>query len=54
MKLYFREDDTLVICAENSVESMALKYWLNEYKAHGEKVLDIETEPPIQLGDNSR
>lgn len=42
MEIKFREDDTLVICAENTVEVLALKYWLKEYAAHGNKVLDID------------
>lgn len=46
MKIYFREDDTLVVCPEDSVEAMALKYWMMEYQKHGPKLFDVDTEVP--------
>lgn len=46
MDIKFRPDNTLVIVPENSVEAMALKYWAQEYRNHGDKVLDVETEVP--------
>lgn len=49
MRLYFRDDDTLVIGAQDSVEAMALKYWLSEYKTHGDKLLEVDTDVPIKL-----
>jgi len=45
MKVYFKEDDTLVVEAECNVEAMALKYWMKEYAAHGNKVFEIELTP---------
>lgn len=53
MKIYFREDDTLVICPNDSVEAMALKYWSKEYEEHGDKVLEVSTGVPIALEDKS-
>lgn len=53
MRIYFKPDDTLVVCADDSTEVMALKYWLKEYEAHGDKVLEIDTDAPIALGDRS-
>lgn len=50
MRVYFRDDDTLVICPDNSVEAMALKYWMKEYAEHGDKVLEVDTAVPIALG----
>ena len=50
MKLYFRDDDTLVVAASDSVEAMALKYWLKEYEEHGDKVFEVDTTVPIILG----
>lgn len=50
MRVYFRDDDTLVVGAENSVEAMALKYWAKEYAEHGDKVLEIDPVVPIALG----
>lgn len=52
MRVYFRDDDTLVIGPDNSVEAMALKYWMKEYEAHGAKVLEVDTTVPIRLGDS--
>lgn len=52
MKVYFDNDDTLHIRAENSVEAMALKYWKGEYEAHGDKMLEVDTEVPITLGSS--
>lgn len=53
MRIYFRDDDTLVVGASDSVEAMALKYWLKEYEAHGDKVFEVETTVPIALSDRS-
>lgn len=53
MRIYFRPDDTLVIAPDDSIESMALKYWLKEYEAHGDKLLDVDAELPIALEDRS-
>lgn len=53
MKIYFRDDDTLVVGASDSVEAMALKYWLKEYETHGDKVFEIDTTVPIALEDRS-
>jgi hypothetical protein len=50
MRIYFRDDDTLVVAASDSVEAMALKYWLAEYEKHGEKLFEVETAVPIRLG----
>lgn len=51
MRIYFDDTDTLHICAEDSVEAMALKYWKGEYAEHGSKLLEVDTEVPIRLGD---
>jgi hypothetical protein len=40
----------LVIGPDNSVEAMALKYWMKEYAEHGDKVLEVDTAVPIALG----
>lgn len=53
MRLYFRDDDTLVVGASDSVEAMALKYWLKEYAEHGDKVLEVDTTVPIVLEDRT-
>jgi hypothetical protein len=50
MKIYFRDGDTLVVAASDSVEAMALKYWLAEYAKHGDKLFEVETTLPIMLG----
>ena len=50
MRIYFRDDDTLVVAASDSIEAMALKYWLNEYAKHGDKLFEVETDVPIRLG----
>jgi hypothetical protein len=50
MRLYFKDDDTLVIAASDSIEAMALKYWLAEYAKHGDKLFEVETDLPIMLG----
>lgn len=44
MRIYFDKDDALHIEPEDSVEKMALKYWVGEYKEHGSKVLAVDTE----------
>lgn len=49
MRIYFRDDDTLVVGASDSVEAMALKYWLKEYAEHGDKVLEVDPTVPIML-----
>jgi len=49
MRIYFDDDDTLHITPENTVEAMALKYWKKEYAEHGDKVLEVDTEPAIKL-----
>ena len=49
MRIYFDNDDTLHIVPEDSIEAMALKYWKGEYKEHGDKVLQVDTEPVIAL-----
>ena len=49
MKLYFDDDDVLHICPENNTECMALKYWTDEYKEHGAKMLEVDTEPKLKL-----
>lgn len=53
MKIYFRDDDTLVVAASDSVEAMALKYWIKEYNEHGDKVFEVDTNVPIALADRS-
>lgn len=52
MKIEFKPDDTLCIIPESSTEVMALKYWKDEYEKHGEKVLHVSTDLPIQLAHN--
>jgi hypothetical protein len=54
MRIEFGKDDTLIIMAENSIEAMALKYWKGEFEEHGEKVLHVSTDYPIQLAHNNR
>ncbi len=54
MKIEFGKDDTLIIMAENSIESMALKYWKNEFEEHGEKVLHVSTDYPMQIGHTNK
>jgi hypothetical protein len=54
MKVYFRDDCTLVIAPTDSVESMALKYWATEYSTHGDKLLDVDTELPIVMLDGTK
>jgi hypothetical protein len=49
MKVYFDVGDVLHICPEDSVERLALKYWLKELKEHGLKVLDVDIEPHSEL-----
>jgi hypothetical protein len=49
MRIYFDADDTLHISPENSVESMALKYWEKEYKEHGDKVFEVDAQVAIKL-----
>jgi transposase-like protein len=49
MRIYFTPDDTLHVCPETDVEAMALKYWRKEFMEHGLKVLEIHTEPVINL-----
>lgn len=49
MRVYFKDDDTLVIGASDSVEAMALKYWMKEFAEHGAKLLDVDTVVPIVL-----
>lgn len=44
MRIDFKKDHTLVVTAETSVETMALKYWMKEYIAHGDKLLEINTD----------
>ncbi len=46
MRIHFDDDEVLHICPKNSVEAMALRYWLEEYKAHGDKMLVVETSVP--------
>ena len=46
MKVHFKDDGTLVICPKDSVEAMALKYWVMEYQKHCEKLLEVDTEVP--------
>lgn len=48
MRVYFDANDVMYVCAENSTERMALKYWLKEYKEHGSKMLDVEFEPDAE------
>lgn len=45
MLIEFDDDCTLRIKPENSIEKMALKYWEAEYEKHGDKVLDVDTDP---------
>lgn len=49
MRIEFDKDDVLIIMPETSVEAMALKYWLKEFEAHGEKMLDVSTDVVYQL-----
>lgn len=46
MKVEFQEDGTLSICPEDSVERMALKYWVMEYRTHGDKMIEVSDELP--------
>lgn len=50
MRIYFRDDDTLVVAASDSVEAMALKYWMKEYAEHGNKVFEVDPTVPLLLG----
>jgi hypothetical protein len=49
MRIYFKDDDTLVVGAQDSIEAMALKYWLSEFEKQGSKLLEVDTDAPIQL-----
>lgn len=49
MRVYFDADDTLHITPDDTVERMALKYWVQEYKEHGSKVLDVDFDSPLRL-----
>jgi len=49
MQVYFSDDDVLHICPENTTECMALKYWMDEYKAHGAKMLEVDIEAKLKL-----
>lgn len=51
MDVRFKDDCTLVIVPTNSVEAMALRYWAEEYKKHGDKMLDVDLTVPIRLPD---
>jgi hypothetical protein len=53
MQIYFDPQNVLHIAAENTVELMALKYWAQEYKEHGDKLLEVDIEnPTILLGSD--
>jgi len=49
MRIYFDETDVLHIVPECGTEVMAVKYWIGEFKAHGVKMLAVETEVPPKL-----
>jgi len=49
MKVYFDAGDAMHICPENTTERLALKYWLEEYKKHGPKLLDVDVEPHSEI-----
>ena len=46
MRVSFEEDGTLLVVPETNIEAMALKYWINEYRIHGPKMLSVETHVP--------
>jgi len=49
MRVYFDDSDTLHIEPENTVERMALKYWVQEYREHGPKLLEVDFDSPLRL-----
>lgn len=49
MNVNFKTDGTMVIIPESSVELMALKYWIYEFKKHGNKMLEVMVETDVEV-----
>ncbi len=50
IKIRFDSNDVLHLIPKDDIGMMALKYYKGELREHGEKMIVVETEVPLQLG----